>query len=161
MAANPALWADVQRDLEAMRKNAADLLMRAEALEEHGTDLPPDLRLDREIAIGAMLHNCFGAMESALERLIGAVDGSLPTGHNYHAGLIQRAAVPIPEVRPAIISLTLAADLQQLRQYRHAFRHAYGDYDYARAAENVQVVARAVPAFTAELEAFMQDVGLN
>lgn len=99
MAANPALWADVQRDLEVARKNATDLLARAEALKRGAAELPPDLRLDREIAIGVMLHNCFGAMESALERLIEAVDGSLPTGRNYHAELIRRAAAPVPEVR--------------------------------------------------------------
>lgn len=90
MAANPALWADVQRDLEVARKNAADLLTRAEALERHGAELPPDLRLDREIAIGVMLRNCFGAMESALERLIEAVDGSVPTG----AAVLADLAVP-------------------------------------------------------------------
>ena len=156
MAANPALWADVRRDLEVARKNAADLLARAEALERGDTALPPDLRLDREIAIGAMLHNCFGAMESALERLVEAVDGSLPTGRNYHLELIRRAAAPVPEVRPAIISAALAADLQQLRQYRHAFRHAYGDYDYKRAAGNVPVAARAVPALASEIRAFME-----
>lgn len=161
MALNPALWADVQRDLEAARKNAADLLARAEALEGHGTELPPDLRLDREIAIGAMLHNCFGALESALERLIEAVDGGLPTGRNYHAELIRRAAAPVPGVRPTIISPALAADLQQLRQYRHAFRHAYGDYNYARAAENVPIVSRAVPALAAEIEVFAQVIALS
>jgi hypothetical protein len=160
MAANPALWADVQRDLEAARKNAADLLARAEALEQRGAELPLDLRFDREIAIGAMLHNCFGAMESALERLIEAVDGSLPTGRNYHAELIRRAAAPVPEVRPAVISMALAGDLQQLRQYRHAFRHAYGDYDYARAAENVPIAARAVPGLATEIEEFARGMAL-
>lgn len=154
MAANPALWADVQRDLEVVHKNAAALLARAEALERHGVELPPDLRLDREIAIGVMLHNCFGAMESALERLIEAVDGSLPTGRNYHTELIRRAEASVPDIRPSIISPALAADLQRLRQYRHAFRHAYGDYDYARAAENIPVITRAVPALIAELKAF-------
>lgn len=160
MAANPALWADIQRDLAAAGKNAADLLTRAETLEGHEADLQPDVRLDRELAIGAMLHNCYGAVESALERLIEVVDGSLPTGRNYHVELIRRAAAPVAEVRPAIISPALAADLQQLRQYRHAFRHAYGSYDYARAAENVPVAARAVPLFGAEVEAFARRMAL-
>jgi hypothetical protein len=160
MAANPALWADVQRDLEVGRKNAVDLQARAEALEKHGAELPADLRRDREIAIGAMRHNCFGALESALERLIEAIDGGLPTGRNDHVDPIRRAAAPVPDVRPAIVSPAVAADLQQLRQYRHAFRHAYGDYDYARAAENVPIVARALPAFTSDVETFARAVAL-
>lgn len=156
MAANPALWADVQRDLELARKNAVGLVARAEALERHGAELPADLRTDRELAVGAMLHHCFGAMESSLERLIEAVDGSLPTGRNYHVELIRRAAAPVPGLRPAIISPTLAADLQQLRQYRHAFRHAYGDFDYARAAVNVPLADRATQLLASEIEAFMR-----
>jgi hypothetical protein len=93
-----------------------------------------DVRLDREIAVGQMLHNCYGAIESALERLIAAVDGTLPTGSAYYADLLRRAATPVPGVRPAMIGGELAADLDRLRRFRHAFRHAYGDYDYARAA---------------------------
>ena len=91
-----------------------------------------------------MLHNCYSAVERALERLIVAFDGGLPSGRNYHADLIERAAAPLVGVRPAVVSRRLAADLHRLRQFRHAFRNAYGDYDYTRAAENVPIAERAM-----------------
>ncbi len=160
MAANPALWADILRDLGAALTNVRDLAERARSLEERGAAMPADIRLDREIAIGSMLHNCYGAMESALERLVTSVDGSLPTGRSYHAEPIRRAAAPVPGVRPAMISSRLAADLQRLRQFRHTFRNAYGGYDYARAAENVPIATRAAEEFEAEVSAFAAAIGL-
>lgn len=93
MAANPALWADIQRDLDAARTNIRNAAMRADALQAGG-ELSGDLRMDREYAIGLMLHNGYGAMECALERLVQAVDGGLPSGAAYHAELIRRAAAP-------------------------------------------------------------------
>jgi hypothetical protein len=95
-----------------------------------------------------------------LERLILAVDGSLPSGRNYHADLIERAAAPLVGVRPSVISRRLAADLHRLRQFRHAFRNAYGDYDYARAAENVPIAERAVPLVEIELADFAAAAGM-
>jgi hypothetical protein len=160
MAANPALWADILRDIEAARSNADGLAARASSLDEHGSQIAADVRLDREIAVGSMLHNCYGAMENALERLIDAVDGSRPTGAGYHAELIRRAAMPIPSIRPAIISAHLAAELHKLRSSRHAFRHAYGECDYARAAENVAIALCAVPAFDAGIRAFAISIGI-
>lgn len=83
MAANRALWADVLRDLDAARTNVRTALARADTLRTDA-GLPEDVRIDREYAIGLMLHNGYGAMESALERLIQAIDGSLPAGSSYH-----------------------------------------------------------------------------
>jgi hypothetical protein len=127
---------------------------------ERGAEMAVDVRYDREIAIGSMLHNCFGAMESALERLVLAIDGGLPTGSDFHAELIRRASTPIDGLRPAMISPSLAADLQQLRRFRHAFRRAYGDFDYARAGGNVPIASRAVTDLSAQLTEFAEAVGL-
>jgi hypothetical protein len=123
--------------------------------------MPGDVRIDREYAIGAMLHNAYGAMESALERLIQAVDGDLPSGAAYHAELVRRAARAVNGVRPAIISRTTATELQRLRAFRHAFRHAYDGYDYARAAENVPLAERVTGRFRDEITRFATTIGLH
>jgi hypothetical protein len=83
MGANPALWADVQRDLAAARANVAGAVARAASLAAGGA-IDDDFRLDREIAVGSMLHNCYSAVERALERLIVAFDGGLPSGRRHH-----------------------------------------------------------------------------
>ncbi|WP_448204417.1 ribonuclease toxin HepT-like protein [Azospirillum sp. sgz302134] len=163
MAANPALWADVQRDLDAARTNVRTAAARAETLlagDPLPEPLPDDVRMDREYAIGLMLHNGYGAMESALERLVQAVDGALPMGAAYHAELIRRAAAPIEGLRPAMLSPTTAARLQKLRGFRHALRHAYDGYDFARAAENVPIAVEAEAGFRADVTAFARAMGI-
>lgn len=159
MAANPALWADIRRDLDAARTNIRNAAMRADALHTGGP-LPDDLRMDREYAIGLMLHNGYGAMECALERLVQAVDGGLPSGAAYHAELIRRAAAPVAGLRPAMITSETAGRLQKLRSFRRALRHAYDGYDYTRAAENVPVAVAVEDSFRADMTAFATSMGI-
>lgn len=159
MVANPALWADVQRDLDAARTNIRNAALRADALHAGG-ELPDDLRLDREYAIGLMLHNGYGAMECALERLVQAVDGGLPNGAAYHAELIRRAAAPVAGLRPAMITPETASRLQKLRSFRYALRHAYDGYDYKRAAENVPVAVAVEDSFRTDMTDFARSMGI-
>lgn len=44
MAGNPALWADVERDLGEAEKSCSGAVMRAKSLEEQGATM--DLELD-------------------------------------------------------------------------------------------------------------------
>jgi hypothetical protein len=160
MAANPALWADIARDLDAAAENAAAAVRRDRSLADPEAVTDVEARRDREVAIGVMLHNCYGALESALERLIQAMDGSLPVAPAYHSELVRRAAAPVPGLRPPMISPETASRLDRLRAFRHAFRHAYGGYDYSRAAENVQLAAGAVALFRRDIEVFAKAHGI-
>ena len=155
MAANPALWADVRRDLASARDSCSRAAARAKSLEDHGDAMDPDARFDRELAVGTLLHDCYTAMETTLERLIDAVDGDRPKGGEYHAQLIQRGATKIDGVRAAMITEATTRDLHALRSFRHAMRHAYGAFEYRRAAPNVAIATRAVPRFASEIEAFL------
>jgi hypothetical protein len=47
-----------------------------------------------------------------------------------------------------------------LRSFHHVVRHAYGDYDYVRAAPNVGIATRAVKSALTEIEAFAKGAGL-
>jgi uncharacterized protein YutE (UPF0331/DUF86 family) len=154
VAVNPALWADISRDLDAAIRYCETAVQRAATLEAHSDDMDEDVREDRQAAIGLLLHNCYGAMESALERIIRSLDGTLPTSSNYHSDLIRRARMVIEGTRPALISTSTAQGLQKLRAFRHVFRHAYDGYDYDRAAENVAIAAATVPAFNDEIREF-------
>jgi hypothetical protein len=150
------LWADVARDLDAATRFAKSAVQRAASLEDHSEDMDDDIREDRQAAIGLLLHNCYGAMESALERIILAVDGTLPTSPNYHSDLIRRARMAIEGTRPVMISADTASGLQKLRAFRHVFRHAYDGYDYDRAAENVAIAESTAPSFCKDIQEFRQ-----
>ena len=151
---NPALWADVRRDLDAASRFADGAVRRAASLERGDLALDPDAREDREAAIGLLLHNCYGSMEAALERLIKSIDGDVPAGSSFHSNLILRAQTEIEGMRPPMISVTTARKLQKLRAFRHVFRHAYDGFDYNRAAENVPLAEAVVQALRDHLERF-------
>jgi hypothetical protein len=160
MAAKSAIWDDIERDLECAANEAAKAVVKARSLDDAKTAFSDDAREDRERAIGSHLHNSYGGMESAVERIVRLFDKELPTGANYHIELIDRASRPIHGVRPAVISADTATDLHRLRTFRHVFRTAYGRFDYQRAKENVPVVERCMTSFSKDVTAFGREVGL-
>jgi len=153
----PPNWSDVAYDCAAAGAQAA------KAREKHASveDLPAAIREDREVAIGKHLHDAVSAIEKALERIIADIDGDLPRGRSYHRDLLDRAARPLSGRRPAIIGAESRRDLGLLIGFRHAFRHAYGTFDYSLAAPNVALAAVAVPRAVTEIEAFAVAIGLR
>ena len=161
MAGGLAIWIDVARDLEVAAGHAEDAARRAKRFEDSN---PVDLEVaptDRELAVAVLLHHCYGALENVLERLLRVIDGVTPSGHLSHAALIEAAATPRPDVRPAILSPQTATRMHRLRAFRHAFRHAYGQYDYLLAAENVDIAVELVASFRREITAFAEARGIK
>lgn len=161
MARNTGLWADVKRSLDAAERCWSRAAPRAASLAAHGDEMPDDVRADRELAVGKHLHDFYGALEQAIERIVAAVDGDLPMARNYHEELVRRAATEVPGIRGPIISTELAADLQALRAFHHVYNKAYGEFDYARAEPNVIVARRTLPRFKDEVTAFAQAFGIK
>jgi hypothetical protein len=152
----PPAWSDIAWDLAAARDQAG----RAQAKDASLAAMADAGREDRELAIGKHLHDAVSAIERALERLVQDVDGDLPRGGRFHQDLLDRAARPLPGLRPAILSAETRRALGLLIGFRHAFRHAYGTYDYVLAQPNVAIAAAAVPRAAAEIEAFAAAIGL-
>ncbi|WP_404385224.1 hypothetical protein [Caenispirillum salinarum] len=160
MGESLALWTDVRRDLELADRSCGRAFRRAATLHDDPT-LDEHLRPDLELAVSKLIHDTYCALKSVLERLIVVSDGSLPTGRDYHAEPIRRAATAIDGERPTIITRETARDLQELRAFRHVVRHVYDDFDYSRAEPNVAVAARCTAAVTREVEAFCEAVGIK
>ena len=99
MNSSSALWADVAADLSVAVAEAG----RAEAKAGTRDSLDPAAREDRDLAIGKHLHDAYCAVESALERLVLAIDRELPQGRRHHRDLLDRAARPLDGLRPAMI----------------------------------------------------------
>jgi hypothetical protein len=90
-----------------------------------------------ELAQAAVaLHHAYGAVEAALSRVARELEGSLPTGPNWHRELLEAMALDLEGVRPALLSQTSLAGLRRLLAFRHFFRHAYAvAWDRARLGE--------------------------
>lgn len=146
MAVTPPIWSDVSADLATALSEARRAADKAAGIEAH----PPDLRESVEMAVGKHLHDAYCAAEAALERLILAMDGEVPTGRRYHRELLERAARPIEGVRAPMIRTATRDLLEDLLR----FRHAYGTFAWDRAAPNVGLAAEAIPMLAADLTAF-------
>lgn len=101
------------------------------------------------------LHGYYTALEALLERVARAIDEDVPTGPSWHTDLVTQMALEVPGLRPAVIPKAAAADLHELRKFRHFFRNVYVlDPDAARVLEHVERVLRVHPALRATVAAF-------
>ena len=98
-------------------------------------------------SLGYQLHNLYGACEQVIEVVARFFENRVAAA-GYHAGLIKRMQLDIPGVRPALLSESTAAGLDELRRFRHLFRHAYSaDLDpdkVARLAAGAGALRRAL-----------------
>ena len=98
--------------------------------EELGPLLPHDQQASPGAAsvraIASILHDFYSGIDKVFRRIAQDVDGEVPRGDNWHMDLLQRMAIAIPDVRPAVISTGLSETLVEYLRFRHLFRHVYG-----------------------------------
>lgn len=104
-----------------------------------------------EVTVGATalyLQNVYTAIEELMQRIAAEVDGSTPSGADWHRELIDQMLTEIPGVRPPVIDDELGRDLDLLRRFRHVVRHAYAEpYDWREMQDAVAAERRVVDRF--------------
>ena len=75
-------------------------------------------------SMGYQLHNLYGAFEQLFEEIARFFENRVDEA-SYHADLIRRMQLDIQGIRPALLSAETASGLDELRRFRHLFRHAY------------------------------------
>lgn len=76
-------------------------------------------------ALAYQLHNLYGTFEQLFELIARAFENQID-GRRYHVDLLRRMRMEIEGMRPRLISDEIERDLNELRAFRHLFRHAYG-----------------------------------
>jgi hypothetical protein len=76
--------------------------------------------------MAAYLHHFYTGLESIYERISRDFDGGVSKRGDYHRELLRSMAIGIDGVRPRVISSELAEELDDYREFRNLFRHAYG-----------------------------------
>lgn len=71
------------------------------------------------------LARLYNVLEQVSLRVARAFENCLDDESGWHVELLRRLAIGIPHVRPPLWPQTLLEDLQELRGFRHVFRHAY------------------------------------
>jgi ribonuclease HepT-like protein len=115
---------------------------------------------DRHLVEMAFMHamqSGHTSLEAALVRILDICGEALPTGANWHADLIRRAANPVLN-RPAILSATVAQAADLTRRFRNIAVHAYDSFDYTQAREAVESAALLVSLLSSEIARFRQAI---
>lgn len=106
-------------------------------------------------SMGYQLHNLYGAFEQLFEEVARFFENQIDAAR-YHADMIRRMQLEIQGIRPALLSAETAADLDELRRFRHLFRHAYSaNLDPDKVADLAAQAVRAQCAFARDFERFL------
>jgi len=102
------------------------------------------------------LHNLYGAYEEIFEIVASFFENQIEEVR-YHTNLLQRMKIEIEGIRPAFISEETHRLLDELRRFRHLFRHAYDvKLDGEQIARILNIALKLKTKFIADLENFLK-----
>lgn len=121
-SARAALAAVLDHDLAALARLTAQLETYVPRLGDPGCGFA-DLT-----AAGYLLHNLYNALENTFEQISRTFENHVTIPERWHRELLEKMFLAIPGIRPAVLPGGLARLLNDLRGFRHLFRHGY-DFD--------------------------------
>lgn len=99
------------------------------------------------IALACTISNLYGIMEDYFTRVAKRFENRIES-QTWHRDLPRRMATRIPEIRPAVLTHDQTVAIDQLRTFRHLFRHVYQqDLDIERLQFADERVPAAIAAF--------------
>ncbi len=76
-------------------------------------------------SVGYQLHNLYCAFEDLFKMVAETFENQVQDKSKYHIELLKRMTIPVEGVRPPLLSQGCFILLDNLRSFRHFFRHAY------------------------------------
>ena len=137
----------IEKDLEALEHLFA--LLEETALPEE----PPEEML---IVLGYRLHNLYNAFENIFRAVAQAFEGLPSAEEAWHQRLLEQMSMDLSPLRPAVINAEMLDGLDELRRFRHLFRHAYTlKLDPERLRLVLRKAEQVGKHYRASLEAFL------
>ncbi len=142
------LQRSIERDLAAI----AEIYV---ALEEH----PINAKSldDTLIVVSYYLHNLYNAFENIFQNVAATFENSVDDQSRWHSQLLERMSLDALPLRPAVIDDAAYDCLDELRRFRHWFRHSYR---VKLDAQRLQLVVRKAMElrgqYPAQLGTFME-----
>ncbi len=149
-------------------KEKSNLSFLLKQLEKH--DLYPDVKSDKvggfgltddEAAriIGSILHDFYTVFENIAKTIASRIDKSMPSAEEWHRELLVQMTLPVPGLRPNVLSTETASLLERYRSFRHVFRNIYGSrLEPARIAELLKNLPDTVTLLDKDLERFIDEM---
>ena len=115
-------------------------------------------RLESLDSMGYQLHNLYCAFEQVFETIAQFFENNI-AGEYYHTDLLRRMRLTIEGIRPACISEDAFKLLDELRRFRHFFRHAYlSELDFDKLAHLVEVAEKLRVVFERDRQRFFAEL---
>jgi hypothetical protein len=80
---------------------------------------------DTLIVVAYHLHNLYNAFENIFQAIAAVFENSVDDVERWHARLLERMRMDVMPLRPAVIDESAYDALDELRRFRHLFRHMY------------------------------------
>ena len=114
-----SLGAVITEDLAAIERMNVELSQLIASL------VAPKPAFRDMVAVAYLLHNVYCALENAFEQISRTFENHLTDPAQWHRELLAKMFLEIPTVRPAVLPADLRGFLNDLRGFRHLFRHSY------------------------------------
>ena len=113
----PILKSEIEKELEALEQ------LSKEMREVFCRQKPAFIEAR---AAGSILHDFYCGVEKIFKKVAARVDQDVPLGEDWHLQLLERMALALSGVRPAVISGETRERLSDYLRFRHLFRNIYG-----------------------------------
>ena len=101
------------------------------------------------------LHGFYSGVERIFEDIARTVDGNIPSGPDWHIGILVQMSTEVSELRPPVISSDLRYMLDEYRGFRHVVRNVYAfNFRPSRLKELVDTLPVCFSSLKQDLLAF-------
>lgn len=140
-------------DLKAQLATLERIVLRLQARAQ-GLTADDPVRME---SAAYQVHNLYNAIEDLLKLVATHFENNISESARWHSALLQRMLQEVPGIRPAVISMDTYVALNQLRGFRHFFRHAYEiPIQYEQLVANIRLAETVVPRLEQDIQTFLQ-----
>ena len=127
---------------------------RFQARVAEGLDTPSQLD-----SVAYQIHNLYCSIEDSLKLIANAFENRIGTSSEWHRVLLLRLSQPVEGIRPAFLSEDSFDLLNQLRSFRHMFRHAYGtEIELSQLQSNINTALQAKHSVEQDINQFLENL---
>lgn len=115
-----------------MRKESISVLLgyfnlQEEEIEKIYKEIESTEPINKEktIYLAYNLHNLYNALEDLFIEIAKTFENRIENPIFFHKELLKRMTIEVPKIRPKVLSKESFFILDELRGFRHIFRHAY------------------------------------
>ncbi len=142
---------DINAQIELLKIIHGKLKQRSEKLN------PEDIILLESIAY--QIHNLYNAIEDLLKIVATYFENNITDTRQWHRALLTRMAQEVLGVRPPLLSSQSYLLLNNLRGFRHFFRHAYGsEIEFEQLKINLDKALIVVSYLEQDVKIFLEKI---